>query len=322
MSSFPSPLVSVIIPTYNRASLITQAVDSVLAQSYRAVEIIVVDDGSTDETEAVLARYGHSIRVIHQPNRGRSEARNSGLQAARGDLVAWLDSDNYWHPGKLAAQVDYLESHPDTGLVFTRSEAVNLQGKVLAIQFPDVKLPHRRDLTMALLRRRLTVDISTVLVRQSVLARTDGFCASLWLSEDVDLLTRLSQVTHFGCIEAILSAYRIHAGQTVQQVHAREVEAQGRLFLASLLPRLALSPQVARWITAEYLLRWAYHHARDGNGEKAVELLFDAVRRHPALLVDYRLFGIGACVVWPRISQMRWVMRRAGNRLYLLEAEK
>lgn len=119
MSSFPSPLVSVIIPTYNRASLITQAVDSVLARSYRSVEIIVVDDGSTDETEAVLARYGHSIRFIRQPNLGRSEARNTGLEAARGTLVAWLDSDNYWHPGKLAAQVDYLERHPDTGLVFT-----------------------------------------------------------------------------------------------------------------------------------------------------------------------------------------------------------
>ncbi len=96
MSSFPSPLVSVIIPTYNRASLITQAVDSVLAQSYRAVEIIVVDDGSTDETEAVLARYGHSIRVIHQPNRGRSEARNTGLEAASRSSTSSPPTWNRW----------------------------------------------------------------------------------------------------------------------------------------------------------------------------------------------------------------------------------
>jgi glycosyltransferase involved in cell wall biosynthesis len=111
------PTVSVVIPTYNRANVICRAVDSVRQQTYPGVEIIVVDDGSTDDTQAVLARYGDEIRVIHQENGGASVARNAGLLAAQGEYICLLDSDDWLLPTNLEEQVGYLETHPEKGAV-------------------------------------------------------------------------------------------------------------------------------------------------------------------------------------------------------------
>ncbi|MCK4819314.1 glycosyltransferase family 2 protein, partial [bacterium] len=106
------PNVSVIIPTCNRAEYITQAIDSVLAQTYTDYEIIVVDDGSTDNTKEVMEPYMDRIRYIYQENAGVSAARNTGIKAAKGDWVAFLDSDDEWLPGKLAVQIRAVERHP------------------------------------------------------------------------------------------------------------------------------------------------------------------------------------------------------------------
>jgi glycosyltransferase involved in cell wall biosynthesis len=103
------PLVSVVIPTYNRADVVCRAIDSVLKQTYGNTEIIVVDDGSTDRTHEALCRYGNRIRVKVQENSGPSIARNRGAAVARGDMVAFLDSDDYWLPTKLSRQLEAME---------------------------------------------------------------------------------------------------------------------------------------------------------------------------------------------------------------------
>ena len=102
-------IVSAIIPTYNRAHLVTEAIDSVLAQTYPHIEVIVVDDGSTDDTMARLAPYGSRIRVIRQENAGPAAARNKGIAASSGGLVAFLDSDDLWLPAKIERQVRLLQ---------------------------------------------------------------------------------------------------------------------------------------------------------------------------------------------------------------------
>ncbi|MGH9346396.1 MAG: glycosyltransferase family A protein, partial [Vicinamibacterales bacterium] len=112
-------LVSVVIPTCNRASMIGDAIDSALRQTYSKREIIVMDDGSTDETPAVLARYGSAIRVLRQPNAGAGVARNRAIDSARGDLIAFLDDDDEWFDFKLALQVAILRARPDVGFLFT-----------------------------------------------------------------------------------------------------------------------------------------------------------------------------------------------------------
>jgi len=122
--------VSVIIATYNRADYVRQAVDSVLAQSLRDFELIVVDDGSTDGTAAVLAEYGARIRVIATPNRGAARARNAGLAAATGEYVAFLDSDDLSDPERLSLQAAVLDTFPDIGLVYTECAGFDDRGWV------------------------------------------------------------------------------------------------------------------------------------------------------------------------------------------------
>jgi GT2 family glycosyltransferase len=112
-------LISVIIPTYNRAAWVVEAVDSVLDQTYRDLELIVVDDGSTDETPARLAAYGRRLRYDRQEHSGVSAARNRGLALASGEWIAFLDSDDLWLPRKLEVQADYCAGHPETEICQT-----------------------------------------------------------------------------------------------------------------------------------------------------------------------------------------------------------
>lgn len=114
-----TPRVSVVIPTYNYARFVCNAVDSVLSQTYQDYEIIVVDDGSRDDTGDVLAPYGDLIRYIRQENAGPSTARNNGIGLARGEFIAFLDADDLWLPHKLENQVRFLDANPEFGMVFS-----------------------------------------------------------------------------------------------------------------------------------------------------------------------------------------------------------
>jgi glycosyltransferase involved in cell wall biosynthesis len=109
--------ISVVIPTYNSAAFVVSAVESVLRQEHEPAEIIVIDDGSTDDTAQALAPYRQSIRYITQPNSGPAAARNRGVGAARSDWIAFLDADDVWLPGKLRRQVECMTSNPRAGLI-------------------------------------------------------------------------------------------------------------------------------------------------------------------------------------------------------------
>jgi glycosyltransferase involved in cell wall biosynthesis len=114
-----TPRVSVVIPTFNRARLVSLTIESVLAQDFRDLEIIVIDDGSTDDTPAALARFGDRIRSVRQENRGMNAARNTALAGVRGEFVALLDSDDLWETWKLGVQVALLDRFPEAGFVFS-----------------------------------------------------------------------------------------------------------------------------------------------------------------------------------------------------------
>lgn len=128
-------LVSVVIPTYNRGYIVTRAIDSVLAQTYRPVEMLVVDDGSTDDTATVVGRYGPEVRYFSQPNGGVSAARNHGLMEARGEFIALLDSDDAWENWKLQAQVSILRAMPQAGMVWTDMAAIDGDCQVIASRY-------------------------------------------------------------------------------------------------------------------------------------------------------------------------------------------
>jgi len=116
------PAVSVIIPTYNRGWIIKEAVDSVLSQEFYNFELIVVDDGSADNSSDILASYGDRIKVVKQENKGVSSARNRGIASSSGEYIAFLDSDDLWLPGKLSAQLAFFESNP--GALICQTEEI------------------------------------------------------------------------------------------------------------------------------------------------------------------------------------------------------
>ena len=125
------PLVSVIIPTYNCGKFIQQSIDSVLKQTYKNVEIIVVDDGSTDDTHLKLLQYGKNITYIRKKNEGSSKARNIGMGCSKGEYLAFLDADDLWHPRKLEMQVECFQKVPDIGLVFTDFSRIDMEGNIV-----------------------------------------------------------------------------------------------------------------------------------------------------------------------------------------------
>jgi len=207
------PIVSVIIPTYNRKEYVQQAIDSVLAQAYTDYEIIVVDDGSIDGTgEALAARYGDKIRYVWQENQGESAARNSGIRLAKGKYIALLDSDDLWYPRKLEMQLVRFENRESMGFVSCLGGVVDDEGSLL----PDVKYGDKslcRERTYEeLYRDYMAGNTSCVLIKREVLSHIGGFDESIQYGEDEDLFLQIAAISGFDCVPEILVSMRVHEG--------------------------------------------------------------------------------------------------------------
>lgn len=192
-----APRVSVILPAYNRETLVARAIDSVLAQTFTDFELIIVDDASKDGTRAVLETYRDHPKVrliLSDVNRGGSGARNLGIEAARGALIAFQDSDDVWLPHKLAAQVAALDATPQAGLCYCASLFYG-EGRSYYIPEPVFER-FEGDMSAEILRRN-TTSTQVLLVRRDVLERSGPFDASLKRFQDWDLMIRIAQVTEF-----------------------------------------------------------------------------------------------------------------------------
>jgi len=183
-----TPGVSVIIPTYNRGWAIKRAVDSVLTQTFQDFELLVVDDGSADDTTDILAGYGTDIRVIRQPNAGVSAARNAGIYAARGEFIAFLDSDDYWLPEKLQVQSAYFNTHPEA--VICQTEEIWIRNGKRVNPKKVHKKPSGRIFRASL--ALCLVSPSAVMLRRDLFTEIGGFDETLPACEDYDLWLRIS----------------------------------------------------------------------------------------------------------------------------------
>lgn len=195
----PMPRVSVIVPAYNAAACVSRAVDGVLAQTWQDLELLVVDDGSTDDTRAVLSVYGDRLRVLPQANGGPAAARNHGLRDALGEYVAFLDADDWWEAGKLAEQVDFLDAHPEIGFCSTATRVVDTAGRTVG-DWPCQ--PNAGPLPDILFMHGTVVSGSTsgVLARRALVLEVGGFDPALRGFEDPDLWIRLAARTGYACI--------------------------------------------------------------------------------------------------------------------------
>lgn len=195
-----SPLVSVLIPLYNSRKFIDEAVRSVLAQTYRNFEIIVVDDGSTDGGDQAAAGYPE-VRLFRKEHSGISKTRNFALARAEGELITFLDADDLWAPEKLSLQVKYMTGHPDCGIVFCRFR-----------NFTDIPGELRTDRQKELLRTEFSTYLPGACIRKELFDRFGVFSESCAFGEDTEWEARLRlariDLTH--CIDKELYFRRVH----------------------------------------------------------------------------------------------------------------
>jgi glycosyltransferase involved in cell wall biosynthesis len=209
-SAAERPRVSVIIPAYNAARTIEQTLVSVFSQTFREFEVIVVDDGSTDDTPSILARRPDRLRVLRKGNEGRpAAARNLGVKAARGEYLAFLDADDTWHADKLALQVAALDRDPAVGLVYTADATINARGDIVSV---NPCPPGARGHIYDVLRVHNVMVGSSVVVRREAFDQAGGFDENLTSIENWDLWIRISSRWAIECIDQPLTFYRVHHG--------------------------------------------------------------------------------------------------------------
>lgn len=216
------PRVSVIVPAFNAARFIGDALASIVRQAYAPLEIVVIDDGSTDDTAAVALGCGASLRLIAQPNAGPAAARNRGISIARGELIAFLDADDLWPDGKLALQVPWLtRDDPSFDVVLGQIRYEALDDRT----FEGIRFSHAGNVLS-------NVNLGAGVFRRAVFDRVGLFDESLRFSEDHDWFLRAREAeVKIAALEEVTLRYRLHAGNMTRNKSTRE------LALTSVLKR-------------------------------------------------------------------------------------
>jgi glycosyltransferase involved in cell wall biosynthesis len=215
------PRVSVVLPTYNCSAFLGKAIDSVLAQSYKDYEIIVVDDGSTDHTSSLMAHYEKHTRYFYQNNKGVSAARNLALMHATGEFIAYLDADDIWYPAKLAQQVAFLDAHPDCGLVHTEVSVIDDEDNLIHFSFNrETQRPVPYGYCLTELLQRSHIQTLTVLERARCIAIVGNFDEHLPVVQDYDHWIRVAiEGFSIGYLEEPLGKYRWRRGSLMRNEH-------------------------------------------------------------------------------------------------------
>ena len=255
------PQVSVVIPVYNGERYLAAAIDSVFAQTYQNFEIIVIDDGSKDNTSKVLQQYGDRIRAVYQTNRGVAIARNHGIKLAQGKWIAFLDADDIFLPDKLASQLAFAASHPHLGMIHSGWRRVDEAGNLLTVVEPWHEIPQ---LTLESWLRWKPVLPSAMLFQREWLDKSGGFDPRFPPAEDTELVLRLAAM---GCEAAWLPQvtvnYRQHAASAMHKglPQARSLSAViDHFFNQPHLPEhIRWQEQQIRYNTSVWIA-WYLHH--------------------------------------------------------------
>jgi glycosyltransferase involved in cell wall biosynthesis len=249
-----SPLVSVIIPCYQQAHYLVAAIESVLAQTYTRYEIVVVDDGSTDDTSTVAARYA-GLRCIRQRHLGLPTARNTGLRASSGEYVVFLDADDRLLPAALATGLHALRARPECAFVYGLCEFIDHMGAALLTPpYPIVEQSYYR----TLFKRNYIWTPGTVMFRRTVLAQVGGFDQTLVRGcEDLDIYLRITKDWPVHGHHQIITQYRKHNGSMSMKV-TDMLRASNALFRKHL-PVVQDDPELAELCRHKILPPYRLH---------------------------------------------------------------
>lgn len=282
-------LISVIIPCYNHAHYLGEAIESVLAQSYRHSELIVVDDGSTDDTAAVAARYP-GVKYVWQHNQGLSAARNTGIRHSEGTFLVFLDADDRLLPRALEVGLLCLQARPQCAFASGHYRYVQADGSLL-VEHPQNRVTH--DHYLALLRGNYIGMHATVIYRRSVFDQVEGFDTTLRACEDYDLYLRIARQFPVFCHDEVVAEYRQHGAN--MSANPNLMLGQVLAVLRAQRPHLKGDP--ARWHAYRRGVRaWQAYYGRaffaqaaglraHGEHGQGVATLMAAVRRAPLYAV-------------------------------------
>lgn len=319
-----APRVSVVIPCYNAAGFIAETLESVFAQRYDAYEVLVVNDGSPDtpELEAALAPFLSRLRYIHQPNRGPGGARNTGIREARGEYVAFLDSDDLWEPEFLAEQMRMLEADPSLDLVY--ADALLFGDTPHAGTTFMERAPSEGEATFEnLVALRCLVITSCVVARRSALIDAGLFDERFFHSEDFDLWARLAhRGGRIGYQRTVLARHRAHAASLSAGTN---LLIRGQMAVSrKLLETLELTPQQrsllerhVAWCDAQLQLTAGKEHLLQGRYRESRAALAAANR----VLRSWKLrLSLAAVRVVPGLVRRLYLARAAAAPLQYRES--
>lgn len=310
-------LVSVVVPTYNRAEMIGDALESIYHQDYRPIEVVVVDDGSTDDTEKTVAAWkdrhcqdSFDLRYLRQKNQGGNPARNYGISVAKGDFVAFLDSDDEWLSEKLSEQISVFKANPNTGAVYCGVRHINAAtGEITepaGRQYPSGKIFDQ------IIIRDVTSPTSAYMIRREVFERVGDFDVTLQARQDWDMWIRIASKYRIDCVPKALVNYREHPGERTASDPTKEMKAYSRIMEKYQDLREAQSWTVRRAAESAYYKRMGRvsFHQRI-SWLKAVGYLSKALITWP---FDFDTWAALLGVIIPR--GVRGVLHRLWNRFF------
>jgi glycosyltransferase involved in cell wall biosynthesis len=293
------PVVSVVIPLYNAAAYVAQAVRSVLDQTFGDFELIVIDDGSTDGSAEVVERAtkGDSrLKLIRQANAGVSTASNRGTELARGKFLARVDSDDICLPHRLQKQVDYLMEHPDCVAVGSRVMFIDEEGLPL-FEMPGIGLSHE-EIDRGLLAVEWTILQPATIFRTQALRAVGGYRTDLHIHEDHDLFLKLAEIGKLANVDEILFQYRQRRNSAVTTFADRHVKSFQSVFEEAWrrrgllgkreMPAIAPHPEYRERLLNQHRL-WAWKSLEAGNIGSARKYARAGLRMSPFSIDSWRL---------------------------------
>lgn len=304
------PLVSVIMPAYNAEKYVLEAIRSIFDQDYEPVEVLLVDDGSRDGTVERVRRETPQVQIIRQANAGVAAARNTGLRHARGELICFLDADDGWFPGKLMAQVDYLQQYPEVGLVFHRwwvwkpDETGAYIGPLgLPVPVPGEIDPVRSGWIYPQLLLDCIVHTSTVMMRRQVFEEIGFFDITLIVGEDYDYWLRVSRKYKIDKLTGVYSFYREAAGSLTKTPKSENYgyhiikRAMDQWGLSAPDGSSGISQAVARQRLAKLAFNYGYGHYCCGSPHLARQAFAISLRHNPLNLKAVIFFLISTVLI-------------------------
>lgn len=221
--------VSIIIPTYNYEKFISAAIDSVLLQSHDDIEILVVDDGSTDSTRQIVSNYDSRIKYIYQDNKGPSSARNHGIELATGDFIGFLDADDVFLKNKLEHQLEYFSEHPSCGLTYSDYYCVDKDLRIME-SYRSKGFKDRKKALEGLVEKNY-INTSTVLMKRKVIEKVGVFNEEYKYLEDLDYWLRIGLEHDFGYVNKFLVKTRSHGYNLRRSTSTRDKLKNGKEIL-------------------------------------------------------------------------------------------